>query len=65
MGRLLRDVIRLNAEARNFRLVGPDETSSNRLDAVFEATDCCATIKVREGDNQDENGRRWRSVGRA
>jgi xylulose-5-phosphate/fructose-6-phosphate phosphoketolase len=39
MGRLLRDVIRLNAEARNFRLVGPDETASNRLDAVFAATD--------------------------
>jgi xylulose-5-phosphate/fructose-6-phosphate phosphoketolase len=39
MGAYLRDVLRLNAETRNFRLVGPDETSSNRLDAVFEATD--------------------------
>ncbi len=29
----------LNAEARNFRLMGPDETASNRLDAVFEATE--------------------------
>ena len=37
--RLLRDVIRDNAEHRNFRLFGPDETASNRLDAVFEATD--------------------------
>ena len=34
----LRDVIVLNEEARNFRLFGPDETVSNRLDAVFEAT---------------------------
>ena len=39
LGRMLRDVIRLNAEQANFRIVGPDETTSNRLDAVFEATD--------------------------
>jgi xylulose-5-phosphate/fructose-6-phosphate phosphoketolase len=39
MGAYLRDVIRLNAGSRNFRLMGPDETASNRLDAVFEATD--------------------------
>ncbi|MBX3573801.1 MAG: phosphoketolase family protein [Mesorhizobium sp.] len=38
MGAYLREVIRLNEEARNFRLMGPDETSSNRLDAVFEVT---------------------------
>jgi len=37
-GRLLRDVIKLNAEHRNFRVVGPDETASNRLGALFEAT---------------------------
>ncbi|MBV9114088.1 MAG: phosphoketolase family protein, partial [Hyphomicrobiales bacterium] len=39
MGQYLRDVIRLNQESRNFRLMGPDETTSNRLDAIFEATD--------------------------
>jgi xylulose-5-phosphate/fructose-6-phosphate phosphoketolase len=39
MGRFLRDVIRLNADLKNFRLLGPDEITSNRLDAVFEATD--------------------------
>lgn len=39
LGAYLRDVMRQNAEARNFRLFGPDETASNRLDAVFEATD--------------------------
>ncbi|RWP85794.1 MAG: phosphoketolase family protein [Mesorhizobium sp.] len=38
-GSYLREVFRLNAEARNFRLMGPDETSSNRLDKVFEVTD--------------------------
>ena len=39
LGHYLREVVRLNAEARNFRIMGPDETASNRLDAVFEATD--------------------------
>ncbi|MES1149288.1 MAG: phosphoketolase family protein, partial [Bradyrhizobium guangdongense] len=39
LGKFLRDVIRLNADGRNFRLMGPDETASNRLDAVFEATE--------------------------
>jgi xylulose-5-phosphate/fructose-6-phosphate phosphoketolase len=37
LGTFLRDVIARNP--RNFRLVGPDETASNRLDAVFAATD--------------------------
>jgi xylulose-5-phosphate/fructose-6-phosphate phosphoketolase len=39
LGGFLRDVIRANAEARNFRIFGPDETESNRLGAVYEATD--------------------------
>ncbi|HEY3794581.1 MAG TPA: phosphoketolase family protein [Bradyrhizobium sp.] len=39
MGGYLRDVIRLNAETRIFRLMGPDETSSNRLDEVFDVTE--------------------------
>ena len=38
LGRMLRDVARLNAAPRNFRVVGPDETASNRLDALFEVT---------------------------
>jgi xylulose-5-phosphate/fructose-6-phosphate phosphoketolase len=38
LGRFLRDVIRSNEAGRHFRLFGPDETVSNRLDAVFEAT---------------------------
>jgi xylulose-5-phosphate/fructose-6-phosphate phosphoketolase len=38
LGRFLRDVISLNDAARNFRLFGPDETVSNRLDDVFAAT---------------------------
>ena len=39
LGSYLRDLVRLNVQGRNFRLMGPDETSSNRLDNVFEATD--------------------------
>ncbi|MCO5064056.1 MAG: phosphoketolase family protein [Rhizobiaceae bacterium] len=39
MGVYLRDVISMNAESRNFRLMGPDETASNRLDAVFDVTE--------------------------
>jgi xylulose-5-phosphate/fructose-6-phosphate phosphoketolase len=38
LGAFLRDVMKLNLEARNFRMFGPDETASNRLDAVYEVT---------------------------
>ena len=39
LGEWLRDVIRLDERSRSFRLFGPDETASNRLSAVYEATD--------------------------
>ncbi|MGE5240909.1 MAG: phosphoketolase, partial [Bacteroidota bacterium] len=39
LGTYLRDVMQLNREARNFRVMGPDETASNRLGALFEVTD--------------------------
>ena len=38
LGQFLRDVIKLNQQQRNFRIFGPDETMSNRLQAVFEVT---------------------------
>jgi xylulose-5-phosphate/fructose-6-phosphate phosphoketolase len=38
MGQFLRDVMKRNADSRNFRVMGPDETASNRLGAIFEAT---------------------------
>jgi xylulose-5-phosphate/fructose-6-phosphate phosphoketolase len=38
MGSFLRDVMRLNLEARNFRLFSPDENNSNRWQDVLEAT---------------------------
>jgi len=37
-GRFLRDIIKENQDKRNFRIFGPDETVSNRLDAIFEAS---------------------------
>ncbi len=39
LGGFLRDVMRLNGDRRNFRVFGPDETASNRLSDLFEATD--------------------------
>jgi xylulose-5-phosphate/fructose-6-phosphate phosphoketolase len=38
LGSFLRDVLRMNRNQRNFRIFGPDETVSNLLGAVFEAT---------------------------
>jgi len=38
MGRFLRDIMEQNMSERNFRVMGPDETASNRLDALFEVT---------------------------
>ncbi len=38
MGAFLRDVMQANEASRNFRIFGPDETASNRLQALFEVT---------------------------
>lgn len=38
LGSFVRDVITLNKEERNFRVFGPDETLSNRLNNIFEVT---------------------------
>jgi xylulose-5-phosphate/fructose-6-phosphate phosphoketolase len=39
LGNLLRDVMKRSADSKNFRVFGPDETASNRLDALYEVTD--------------------------
>ncbi len=39
LGNFLRDVMQRNQDAKNFRVMGPDETASNRLGALFEVTD--------------------------
>jgi xylulose-5-phosphate/fructose-6-phosphate phosphoketolase len=38
LGNFLRDVMKLNLEHRNFRVFGPDETASNRLEAIYEVS---------------------------
>jgi len=38
LGNYLRDTLRENEKGRNFRIFGPDETASNRLQAVFQAS---------------------------
>ena len=50
LGEFLRDVVSLNKEQRNFRIFGPDETLSNRLNAVFEVTDRQWEARTKEND---------------
>lgn len=50
LGEFLREVIKLNDEQRNFRIFGPDETLSNRLNAVFEVTDRQWEAKTKKND---------------
>jgi xylulose-5-phosphate/fructose-6-phosphate phosphoketolase len=51
MGVLLRDVMKLNDRDRNFRVFGPDETTSNRLGALFEVTDRAWMAERRDDDD--------------
>src|SRR5258706_296052 len=51
LGKLLRDVMKLNMESLNFRVFGPDETASNRLDALFEVTDRTSTATILPTDD--------------
>ena len=51
LGKMLRDVMKMNMESRNFRVFGPDETSSNRLDALFEVTNRLSTATILPTDD--------------
>src|SRR5665647_2715904 len=51
MGAFLRDVMKLNWEKRNFRIFGPDETSSNRLSKLFDITERTSTAEILESDD--------------
>jgi xylulose-5-phosphate/fructose-6-phosphate phosphoketolase len=51
LGKFLRDVMKMNSASKNFRVMGPDETASNRLDALFEATDKVFTGKILPSDD--------------
>ena len=50
-GQFMREVLRLNAGARNFRIFSPDETTSNRWGAVLEVTNRCSTAGIIPGDD--------------
>jgi xylulose-5-phosphate/fructose-6-phosphate phosphoketolase len=50
-GQFIRDVLRDNADARNFRVFSPDETASNRWNAVFEVTNRCSTADILPTDD--------------
>src|SRR4030095_5553301 len=45
-GKLLRDVMKLNLEHRNFRIFSPDENNSNRWQDVLEVTDRCYMVQL-------------------
>lgn len=49
-GAYIRDVLRLNAESRNFRVFSPDETTSNRWNDVFDVTTRCSVAEITAED---------------
>ncbi len=51
LGKMLRDVMRRNEASRNFRVFGPDETASNRLDALFEVTNRVLEARILDTDD--------------
>jgi xylulose-5-phosphate/fructose-6-phosphate phosphoketolase len=58
LGTFLRDVMKLNLATQNFRLFGPDETASNRLDDMYDVTGKAWMARVEEVDiNLSVNGR--------
>jgi xylulose-5-phosphate/fructose-6-phosphate phosphoketolase len=58
LGEFLRELVRRNLAVRNFRLFGPDETASNRLDAVYEVSGKQWLARIDEVDpNLSADGR--------
>ena len=56
LGKMLRDIMKMNADSKNFRVFGPDETASNRLEALYEATSKVfmePTLRTDEGLSRD------------
>ncbi|HVC50310.1 MAG TPA: phosphoketolase family protein [Burkholderiales bacterium] len=51
-GALIRDVMKLNAETANFRVFSPDETASNRWNALFEVTERCSMASIVADDEK-------------
>jgi xylulose-5-phosphate/fructose-6-phosphate phosphoketolase len=61
-GQFIRDVFKLNADHNNFRVFSPDETSSNRWNAVFEVTDRCSVAEILPTDDHVAPGGRVMEV---
>lgn len=58
LGQFLRDVMKANLDKHNFRIFGPDETASNRLDAIYDVSGKTWMADVEKVDvNLDVNGR--------
>jgi len=58
LGKFLRDIFTLNEDNKNFRIFCPDETNSNRLEAVFEVTERCFMEPIIPIDDKlSEDGR--------
>lgn len=58
MGTFLRDVMKLNLDAQNFRLFSPDENNSNRWQDVLEVTNRCYVAQILpEDDHLSPDGR--------
>jgi len=58
LGNFLRDIMKKNMKYKNFRVMGPDETDSNRLSALFDVTERVSTAKILpEDENISSQGR--------
>ncbi|AFY96911.1 phosphoketolase family protein [Chamaesiphon minutus] len=51
MGEFLRDVMKLNLDSRNFRVMSPDENNSNRWNAILEVTNRVSTAEILPTDD--------------
>lgn len=51
MGQFLRDVMKLNLDRQNFRVMSPDENNSNRWNAILEVTDRVSTAEILPTDD--------------
>jgi Phosphoketolase len=61
MGRFLRDVMKINMDARNFRLFSPDESNSNRWQDVLEVTNrAWVAERYQWDDHLAADGASWR-----
>ncbi|WP_430454433.1 phosphoketolase family protein [Rhodopirellula europaea] len=50
-GQFISECMKLNLDAKNFRVFSPDETASNRWSAVFDVTDRCSTAQILPTDD--------------